>query len=372
MKVLHVCSYYIGSKLYSNMVSNLDELGIENEVYIPINSDKLINKNYVESLSKTNFIYSKAFNTIDRFNFKLKTKKIYQDLLNKVNLDTIDIVHAHSLFVNGYIAYKLKKEKNIDYIVAVRNTDVNVFFKYMPHLRKLGIEIMKNAKKVIFISHAYKKNVSEKYLSSENKCNIKKQFEVLPNGIDRFWIENINNKEKKKVNNDEIRLLYIGELTKNKNIYTIIKVAQNLKLKGYNVQLNLIGKGKEYKKIKKIAYDNKEFIKLHEYMEKEKLIHLYRNSDIFIMPSKYETFGLVYVEAISQGTPIIYTRGQGIDGYFEEGEVGYSVEYNNIVQIESAVLQIINENKSSINISIKSKEFNWYSICKRYMEIYYG
>jgi len=44
------------------------------------------------------------------------------------------------------------------------------------------------------------------------------------------------------------------------------------------------------------------------------------------MPSITETFGLVYAEALSQGLPVLYTRGQGFDRQFEEGEVGYAVD----------------------------------------------
>ena len=47
----------------------------------------------------------------------------------------------------GGMALKLKREKNIDYIVAVRSTNVNLFFKYIFYLRRIGIQIMKEAKK---------------------------------------------------------------------------------------------------------------------------------------------------------------------------------------------------------------------------------
>ena len=47
----------------------------------------------------------------------------------------------------GGIALKLKREKNIDYVVSVRNSDVNVFFKNIFYLRRIGIQIMKEAKK---------------------------------------------------------------------------------------------------------------------------------------------------------------------------------------------------------------------------------
>ncbi|WP_024621022.1 hypothetical protein [Metaclostridioides mangenotii] len=147
MKILHVCSYYITSKLYKNLVEKLEEEGFYNEVYIPINSQSFEHKYIGKKSDKTNYIYSNCFNKIDRVSFNLKNNKIYSDLNKKVDLDSIDVVHAHSLFVNGYVAYKLKRDKNIDYIVAVRNTDVNTFFKKMIHLRKLGIDILKNAKK---------------------------------------------------------------------------------------------------------------------------------------------------------------------------------------------------------------------------------
>ena len=65
----------------------------------------------------------------------------------------------------------------------------------------------------------------------------------------------------------------------------------------------------------------------------ENFIKYFIESDIFVMPSRYETFGLVYVEALSQGLPVIYTRGQGFDGQIPDGEVGYSVKCNDVNEI---------------------------------------
>ena len=52
--------------------------------------------------------------------------------------------------------------------------------------------------------------------------------------------------------------------------------------------------------------------------EKDKLQAVYAQNSIFAMPSLAETFGLVYVEAMSQGLSVLYTKGEGIDGLFEE------------------------------------------------------
>jgi glycosyltransferase involved in cell wall biosynthesis len=89
------------------------------------------------------------------------------------------------------------------------------------------------------------------------------------------------------------------------------------------------------------------------------------------MPSLTETFGLVYAEAMSQGLPVIYTRGQGFDGQFKEGEVGYSVNSSDIHEIVKKIISII-ENYSEISkrcVKLVDK-FNWNEITNNYNEIY--
>ncbi|MEG1311476.1 MAG: glycosyltransferase family 4 protein [Romboutsia sp.] len=371
MKVLHVCSYYITSKLYRNLIENLEDRGIYNDVYIPVNSEELINKFSGTNTDKSKYIYSKCFNKIDRVSFRLKNKKIYEDLVNTIDLENIDVSHAHSLFVNGYVAYKLKKEKNIDYIVAVRNTDVNTFFKKMIHLRKIGVEIMKNAKQIIFISPKYKQYVIDTYIPNDLKKSIEEKSVVIPNGIDKFWFDNLNMKEK-IIEKDNVSLIYVGKLDKNKNLYTSMKAIKKLNELGYKATLDIVGNGDELDTITNLAKNEyKDMIKLHGYMNKEDIITLYRKSDIFIMPSKYETFGLVYIEAISQGVPVIYTRNQGFDGYFEDGKVGFSVKYDDVDEIVEKIITMINTKWNLDKIEdILRQDFVWGNIAKTYDEIY--
>lgn len=373
MKILHVCSYYITSKLYKNLVENLEEVGFYNEVYIPVHSDSQLNKYQGKKSEKINYIYSKCFNKMDRINFKLKNRKIYSDLNKKINLEDVDVVHAHSLFVNGYVAYKLKRDKNIDYVVAVRNTDVNTFFKKMIHLRKLGVEILKNAKKIVFISSRYKEFVIDKYIPEDFKEEIRQKSIVLPNGIDKFWFENMH-LEPKSIKKDSVKLIYVGKLDKNKNTKTSIEVVNRLNQMGYNTTLDIVGDGPEFSELKELENkaEYKDKITLHGFMDKEDIINLYRKSDIFIMPSKYETFGLVYIEAITQGLPVIYTRNQGFDGYFDEGTVGYSVKYNDVEEITDSILKILGKetwNFNDIEDKIKGS-FDWKNIALEYKEVY--
>ena len=59
MRVLHVCSYYITSKLYKNLIENLAETGIYSRVYIPVSSNEMINKFIGEESDMTEYLYSK-------------------------------------------------------------------------------------------------------------------------------------------------------------------------------------------------------------------------------------------------------------------------------------------------------------------------
>ena len=97
----------------------------------------------------------------------------------------------------------------------------------------------------------------------------------------------------------------------------------------------------------------------------------FRNADLFIMPSLTETFGLVYIEALSQGLPIIYSKGHGVDGYFDDVKNGISVHPKSVDEITNAI-QTIYENYSEYLSSDLSylDQFRWENIAKKYMEVY--
>ena len=89
------------------------------------------------------------------------------------------------------------------------------------------------------------------------------------------------------------------------------------------------------------------------------------------MPSHTETFGLVYAEAMSQGMPVIYTRGQGFDGHFEDGVIGYSVSDYDADELVEKIISII-ENHENISTRCLEKvdRFNWNKIAEEYKEVY--
>ena len=364
MKILHINSYYSGSMFYKNLFDKQIESGLDIDVFVPVSSS--YKKNGIDFGSYT--MISANHNKYDRLIFHLKHKKIYKDVVQKYDINQYSVIHAHSLFSNGYIAMKLKQQYGVPYIVAVRNTDVNIFFKRLIHLRGIGVQILKEAKNIIFLSKAYRAGVLEKYVPNKLKGEVYEKSSIIPNGIDDFWFKNIGTKENIPYK-DNLKLLYVGIIDKNKNITTTIKAIEKLQEKGYNIKFTVVGKIKDNKVYNEIK--DKGFVNYILPSPKEKLLEIYRANDIFVMPSITETFGLVYAEAMSQGLPVIYSKGQGFDKQFEGGEVGCSVDALDDSDVAVKIEEVFKTYKEkSERCSELCRKFNWKKISKFYSEVY--
>lgn len=363
MKILHVNLNYKVSSLYHHFSEHLINNGCDISVYFPTIKGSKIN-----SLSSY-LLEDPILSRYDRLTFNKRNKKVVKQIENLYDVCNFDILHAHSLFSNGYVAYSIKQKYRIPYIVAVRNTDLNLFFKKLVYMRRKGIKILEEAEKVICLSLPYKKQLLEKYVPKSLRKEIERKIEIIPNGIDQFWHENLNvHKEIKDKN--KIKIISVGTINKLKNQLVTAKACQQLINKsGLNVELVIVGEIRDEKYFNELK--KYKFVKHFSYQPKEKLLELYRSSDIYVMPSITETFGLVYGEAMSQGLPVIYTRGQGFDRQFKDGLVGYSVDSNHVSDITNKILLTIkNYNYISHNCIKLVNKFSWDEISKNYMKLY--
>src|SRR5699024_5266275 len=165
-----------------------------------------------------------------------------------------------------------------------------------------------------------------------------------------------------------INMLFIGRIYRQKNLHRVLESLKNIDIK---INIKIIGKiidDEYYKKIKE-KYQ-------YEYLgekNKKQIIEIMSKSDIFIMPSENETFGLVYVESLSQNLPIIYSKNEGIDGYFKDNKYGVSVDPKSIEDIQRGIRFIIN-NYEGIQKNLEDKsfldEFNWANIGSNYSGLY--
>ena len=371
MKVLHINCNYLTTALHQTMIEKLEAIGVISDVFAPTYNAKM-----KVIIPNRNVYVAECFEKWDRLLFDYKQLKIYTVVDKHYKVQEYNCIHAYTLFTDGNIAMKLSKKYNKPYVVAIRDTDVNTFFKYMPHLRSRGVKIMKNASKVFFLSETYRKFVLDTYVSKEDYDAIYKKSMVIPNGIDDFWLDNIYKyKQFKEVNKrlqeKEIRIVCVAQIIKRKNIPMLQKAVDILNKKGWNITIKVIGKAIDQTLLEQIqGYKSTTYCGP---VIKEKLINYYRDADIFVLPSKRETFGLVYAEAMTQGLPVIYTRGQGFDGQFQDGEIGYSVGQSDVNELVTIIEKIRSRYIEIGKLCLKRcLKFDWDIIVEQYYKIYEG
>ena len=118
MRILHLCNDYFYSTIYRNLHQNLLSENIDSHMIVP--SDN----NATDKPQEKNVYQVKCFNKIEKLFYFIKQRKILNRFKKMVTKRKPDVLHAHFIFSSGYACMKIKKELNIPYIVAVRNTDV--------------------------------------------------------------------------------------------------------------------------------------------------------------------------------------------------------------------------------------------------------
>jgi glycosyltransferase involved in cell wall biosynthesis len=370
IQALHINSNYLTSRLHENLLDRLESEDIHNTVFMPIKEETKAEFLYE---SKHNVFNPVAFKNLDKYIFTYKQRKIYKKLHEVINVSEINIAHAHTLFTDGNIAYQLYKDYNIPYVVTVRGyTDIDSFFRIRVNLRRRGRQILANASQVFFLSETNKEDLLTQYISNEKlKNDIINKSRVVPNGIDDYYFEN-EAKPKTLNPTTPIRFVQVGKIIPLKNGVGSVQGIQHFSEKtNKEAEITFVGKKVDTSYAEKIKNEGNEIATYHEPVSMEELVEIYRQHDIFIMPSFSETFGLVYPEAMSQGLPVIYTKGQGFDGQYEDGHVGYPVNADDPEDIAEKIELIVNNYEAiSKNVLEAYKKFNWDNLSRNYIEIY--
>lgn len=347
------------------LFSRLDAMGVKQIIYVP---EKKVHPDGTNDFGGENtvLVSSRVIRPYHSYAYFIKINVITKDVESRFSLSEIGCCFATNLFSDGGVAYKLKKKYGIPYIVAVRTTDVNFFLK-VPHMWPVARKILNDASKVIFIGPAIQNKLFNHFVTVGIKESLKEKSILLPNGINKFWLDHLNNIRKEEGHS----VIYVGRFMKNKNIENLIKAILLLRKEIPDVQLCLVGGGGELEsEIIRYADLYKGIVVYKGRVDdKEELLKIYRDNNIFAMISKRETFGLVYVEALSQGLPILYTKGQGIDGFFSQ-RVGEGVNPSSVKHIKNALKNLlINTNDYSLLAQKDFEHFDWDNIAKEYFKI---
>lgn len=369
MKILYLAEDYPYSYVHYNLCQNILDTDCNIVVFYSIRKalkDRDLRVKYgIINYRAIGFKVNKE--NLYKISFRYKVNQKYKALINEVDLSTVDIVHAATLFSEGALAYRLYKEKHIPYILTVRGSDINLYLKYMFHLWPQGLKILKGAKAITFITQ----NITNAFFSHPIMFGLRRKLYnktfIIPNGVDDFWLKNIRAKILKSNPN---KLLYIGIFDTNKNLLNVMNAVLKVKSVCPDIHLELIGGGgNKHNDVLKFCNDYPETFQYKgKIYDKSSLLLEIRQNDVFIMPSHSETFGLVYIEALSQGLPLVYAKGQGIDQVFD-CNIGEAVNSHSIQSIVNGICSVL-EHFNDYVIPDNLSDFTWERVSKSYLQLY--
>lgn len=350
MKIINISGNYHYSQLWENIQNTYNLIYPGESRFVVFTKVKAGDKS---SESVYDF---PVLNFSDRLLYFKKINKCYHALANNsVLLEKCDCIHAHTLFSDGGVAYKIWQKHGIPYVLSVRNTDLNSFYKYKPYLSFFADKVLKHSHSIVCLSPAYRDRLLDKVHNAELRREIASKIVIIPNGIDDYWFENIGNPHKRDQSDLKLRVVTAGQISRNKNQISVAKALASFEEKGYQIEYFLCGSIIDEEYFKQLS--KFDFVRYLGKKTKEELRNLYLGCDIFILASKSETFGLVYAEALTQGLPILYSKGEGFDNQFPDGQVGFSIRSDDVNDILNGIQHVIDNyadlSKRAIESSVK-------------------
>ena len=292
--------------------------------------------------------------------FKMNAKKALEELLEK---EDIDIIHGHYLFPAGAAAVEVGKEHGIKTYVTAHGSDMFELYKKQPVMRSPVKKVLNDADGVFVVSNALKheiiatgvKGISDKTKLSWNSVDVNK-FSSKTNST----FKKDNNLEDKPI------VLFVGNLIKRKNVDSLLEAKKVSKSDYYLV---VVGDGPLFKKLKKKVEDEN----IHDVIftgSRNDVADIIPSCDVLILPSFSESFGLVLIEALACGKPVIGSNVGGITEIINEN-VGLLVDPNKVASIAKAIDTVIDDEelRSSLALNARARAMDFSEVEIPYDEV---
>lgn len=246
--------------------------------------------------------------------------KVIEKLVNTLDFD---LIHSHFIFPSGYYANKLSKKYKVPYIITSHEGDIE---NYLEKNSGIITPILQEASKIIAVSKINKDCISKKLPIITNNIQIINNFVDLT----RFKITDKSiSRNLLKIDQEKFAILNVANLIiDKKGQLDLVEIASKLRKENINACIYLIGKGPDREKIAtEIKKRNlHSYVKLIGPLDNRELVNWYGAADLFVFPSYYESFGIVQIEALACGVPVI--------AYANEGSKEVLANYkNNLIKI---------------------------------------
>lgn len=288
-----------------------------------------------------------------------------------IKREKLDILHVHYAIPHAVCAIlgKQMAKSSVGIVTTLHGTDITVlgFDPSLTEAIRFGIE---QSDRVTTVSHALAKQTHDLIAPD-------KSLDVIHNFIDERVYRKVDAHSLKhdyKIEEDDKVLIHVSNFRAVKRVGDVVKTFSQIQKK-INAKLLLVGDGPEMSTICKLTEelgikDHVRFLGKQENLEE-----LYSISDLMLLLSEKESFGLVALEAMACGVPCIGTNVGGIPEVIEDGVSGYICELGNIDLIVEKTADLLTDREkynrfSKASLEAVQKQFHSSKIVNQYEDIY--
>ena len=293
-------------------------------------------------------------------------------LVDVVKNNSIDVLHVHYAIPHAYAAYmakKMLKEQsiNIPIVTTLHGTDITLVGNHPSYKTAVTFSINKSDI-VTCVSQSLKEDTLDQF-------EIKNDIKVIPNFIDinKYMVQQDLCLHENPIPVKEFIISHVSNFRPVKNIANVIKIFYNIQ-KELKSQLIMIGEGPD----KSLAEDLCKELGISHLVKflgntnqvEKNLCH----SDLFLLPSSAESFGLAALEAMASKVAVISSDSGGLPEININGETGYVENFDNVDVMSRKAISILSSKESLDNFKnkafLKAKEFDINKIVPLYEKTY--
>lgn len=300
----------------------------------------------------------------------------YFQLKELIKREVPDIIHLH-VWNPASCRYAFMAANKYKFPIVVTEHDPFELPKFKKYIKK---RLMKRVQKIVTVSQANKELMQNLYPELKNYTT------TIHNGIDVTWFESqLLNFSKNKRNEfrakefeadpDTKVILSVAELHERKGLKHLIRTLPKIHEKNSNVRLVIAGDGPHKKDLEKLINEEKLSGHVRLLGFRKNIPKIMASSDVFVLPSEKEAFGLVLLEAMTARLPIVASNVGGIPEIIEDGVNGDLIEPSNHDQMAEKILDLFNKNfkvreYTENGYNLLHKKYNAKTMAKKYELIY--
>jgi L-malate glycosyltransferase len=294
-------------------------------------------------------------------------------LVDMVKLYKIDLLHVHYAIPHayaGYMAKQMLKDEGIylPMVTTLHGTDITLVGNHPFYKTAVSFSINKSDV-VTSVSQSLKDD-------TYNLFDIKKDIHVIPNFIELNKTRNeslISCHRSVMANKEERIVTHISNFRKVKRIPDVIKIFYKIQQQ-IPAKLMMVGDGPEKENAEKMCRELGIQDKVIFFGNSNEIDQILSFSDLFLLPSETESFGLAALEAMAWSVPVISSNSGGLPEVNFDGDSGYLSDVGNVDEMAANALKILSNNETLTtfkeNALAVAKQFDIKNILPLYEELY--